>query len=158
MTSATSPLGPRGLRRRAAIAAAALLLAAVAGGYAIYGRPATPLPRPEAGDVLLFATFPLEGSGVSLRLRVRAPSTLEISVDPAEGARVRVSFGVPAPVEASPVDVPVAETAASWTAAPGDTVHREVVLAPGLYVLRLEPAATSTRGAVAVRVRVLPPR
>ena len=154
MSDALAP-APRG--PAAAIAAAALLLVAIVGGYALYGRPATPTPRPVSGDALLDEAVSVGPAGISRRFRVKVPCTVEFRIDPETGSSANVSFGVPQPVEVSPADVPAAATAVAWTVTKGDAPRREVVLAPGLYVLRIE-APPPWMLPVLISLRALPPR
>ena len=149
---------PSPSKRSAAVVTALLLVAAAVGGYALYRRSSTPPPRPVAGDLLVEGAVDVPAAGAARRFRVKKPCQVEVRVDLPAGTAVRVSFGVPGPVEASPGDGPDAAAAVRWTVKAGDAPHTEVVDAPGLYVLRLEPeAAVAVRG-VALTVRTLPAR
>jgi hypothetical protein len=135
----------------------ALLAIALGGGYALFARSPEGRPRPPLRDVLLDEGVPVPKAGVSRRLRVPEPRTLEVSLVPAAGTAVRASFGPAQPPERSPVDAPDAERTTAWLAKPGDPPRRLVTLVPGLYVLRLEPEGDAPAGVVGLRVRSLRP-
>lgn len=116
-----------------------LLLALAAGGVAWLAlRSPVPPARPAASDVLLEGTFPLEGGGLSRRVRVKEAARLEIRVDAPPGETLRCAFGPPGPVEAAPIDLPDPSRTARWEVTAGAPPHVETVLAYGLYVLRVD--------------------
>jgi len=130
------------------------LAAAIVVGFFLVRRPDAPPPRPEPGDVLLSEEVPL--SPLSRRVRVKMPCTLRVEVGVPPGATAAASLGVPQPREKSPEDSPDPETARRWTAEAGAKPHDEVVLAAGLYVLRIVPEGAGA-GTMTVKVRALPP-
>ena len=147
-------------RASSPLIAGVLLLAAVVGGYAVYSRSAAPPSRPQAGEILLEDAIILGSPGPSRRIRVKDPCTVEFRVAPPAGASVDVSFGVPGPAEASPTDAPDPATAMHWTVTAGDAPRRQVVSAPGLYVVTIDSSAGSSHAgqSVSVTLRALPPR
>jgi hypothetical protein len=154
----TVPAAPSArLRRGNAPAYALLALATLAGAFLVL-RPDDPTPRPDPGDVLLAETTAV--APTSRRLRVKMPCRLRFSVDAPASSPVEVAFGPPQPVERAPADVPDPDRATTWTAEPGRP-HDRVVLAPGLYVLRIvpksSPGSPPAAGSMTVRVEALPP-
>ena len=116
--------------------------------------------RPESGDVLFAQTLDVGPKGAAVRVRVGKPSRLVISVR--GRVPMTVAFGQPRPPEAGPEDAPDELGLATWTAEPGAGPHEEIVLAAGLYVLRLDPltsaGAAVAPGRVDLRVTAAPPR
>ena len=157
--STLDPVSPHRRSVTASIVTGVLLLAAIVAGVLLYLRPATPLPRPVVGDVILEdrVRLPADG-GVSRRVRVERPCAIEFTVEPPAGTEVRVAFGVPGPVESAPVDLPDPRSAVAWTAKAGTAPHREIVLAPGLYVVRVTSGAGASPGETRLSLRVFAPR
>ena len=112
--------------------------------------------------VILYFTF----GGKALAVTLLSAGLLSYG-DPTVGATTTT----PAPISGDPgsdpgpggpqaTDVPAADTAIRWFVSSGAPPRREVVLAPGLYVLRLESGGSSSMASWPVRVvlRALPPR
>ncbi len=152
-----------GVPRPRWVATAAVLLAvgAILGAAYLVARAwDVDLHRPESGDVLFAQALEVGPKGVAVRVRIGKPSRVLVSVS--GRAPLSVAFGPPRPPEAGPEDAPDETTRTTWTAEPGAGPHEEIVLAAGLYVLRLDPpSAGGSAGAaqvVEVRVTAAPPR
>jgi hypothetical protein len=153
-----SPAPPPPRRSVGSILVDLAFLAAVLGAtfWLVMRKPSNP-PRPAFGAYVLDEAVDVPDGGVSRRLRVPVPSKLEIALAPADGKALRVLLGPAQPPERSPVDAPDPEHTTTWTAKAGDPPHVQVTMVPGLYVLRLEPAAGGAAGRVGLRVRSLAP-
>ena len=130
-----------------------LLGAALVGGYFLVRRPDAPPPRPAPGDVLLALDAPV--APLSRRIRVKMPCTVRVQVDLPAGVAAEVSLGPPQPQEKSPEDAPDPDAARRWKVESGKP-HDEIVLAAGLYVVRVVPEAAAS-GTMKVHVRAMPP-
>jgi hypothetical protein len=118
----------------------AILVVAVAVGAWLWTRDASAPRRPSDSDAVLVDEVLVATAGsppvASLRVLVRDPAVLSITIEDADGAVV--SFGPERPVEHGPSADPAVAT--RWTVVAGARQRDVPAYGTGLHVLRVEGA------------------